>query len=42
MDGDMMIDKRTDKVWDPEADLTYWKRKYLGVDFMAFVDHKIT
>ena len=42
MDGDMMIDKRTDKVWDPEADSTYWKRKYLGVDFMAFVDHKIT
>ena len=28
MDGDMMIDKRTSKVSDPEVDSTYWKDKF--------------
>ena len=28
MDGDMMIDKRTSKVLDPEVDSTYWKDKF--------------
>ena len=28
MDGDMMIDKRTGEVLDPEVDSTYWKEKF--------------
>ena len=28
MDGDMMIDKKTDEVLDPEVDSTYWKDKF--------------
>ena len=28
MDGDMMIDKRTVEVSDPEVDFTYWKDKF--------------
>ena len=28
MDGDMMIDKRTGEVLDPEVDSTYWKDKF--------------
>ena len=28
MDGDTMIDKRTDEVLSPEADSTYWKNKF--------------
>ena len=28
IDGDTMIDKRTDVVLDPEADSTYWKEKF--------------
>ena len=27
MDGDMMIDRRTGEVLDPEVDFTYWKDK---------------
>ena len=42
MDGDTMIDKRTDEVLDPEIDFTYWKNKFQKVDFIALVDHKIT
>ena len=41
MDGDMMIDKRTVEVSDPEVDFTYWKDKF-QVDFIVFIDHKIT
>ena len=28
MDGDMMIDKRTSEMLDPEVDFTYWKDKF--------------
>ena len=28
MDGDAMIDKRTDVVLDPDVDSTYWKDKF--------------
>ena len=28
IDGDTMIDKRTEVVLDPEADSTYWKEKF--------------
>ena len=28
MDGDTMIDKRTDVVLDPDVDSTYWKDKF--------------
>ena len=28
IDGDTMIDKRTDVVLDPEADSMYWKEKF--------------
>ena len=28
MDGDTMIDKRTDEVLDPAVDSTYWKNKF--------------
>ena len=28
MEGDMMIDKRTGMVLDPEVDSTYWKDKF--------------
>ena len=28
MDGDTMIDKKTDEVLDPEVDSTYWKDKF--------------
>ena len=28
MDGDMMIDKRTGEVLDPEVDSSYWKEKF--------------
>ena len=28
MDGDMMIDKRTSDMLDPEVDFTYWKDKF--------------
>ena len=28
IDGDMMIDKRTGEVLDPEVDFTYWKYKF--------------
>ena len=28
MDGDTMIDKRTDEVLDLEVDSTYWKNKF--------------
>ena len=28
MDGDTMIDKRTDEVLSPEADSIYWKNKF--------------
>ena len=28
MDGDMMIDKRTGEMLNPEVDLTYWKDKF--------------
>ena len=27
MDGDMMIDRRTDEMLDPEVDSMYWKDK---------------
>ena len=39
MDGDTMIDKRTDEVLEPEIDFTYWKNKFQRVDFIALVDH---
>ena len=41
MDGDMMIDKRTGEVLDPEVDSTYWKDKFQA-DFIPFMDYKIT
>ena len=28
MDGDMMIDKRTGQVLDPDVDFIYWKDKF--------------
>ena len=28
MDGDTMINKRTDEVLDPQVDSTYWKDKF--------------
>ena len=28
MDGDMMIDKRTGEVLDPDVDFIYWKNKF--------------
>ena len=28
MDGDMMIDRRTDEMLDPEVDSMYWKDKF--------------
>ena len=28
MDGDTMIDRRTDEVLDPEVDFKYWKDKF--------------
>ena len=28
MDGDMMIDKRTGQVLDPDVDFIYWKNKF--------------
>ena len=28
IDGDTMIDKRTDEVFDLEVDFTYWKDKF--------------
>ena len=34
MDGDTMINKRTDEVLDPEVDSTYWKDTFL-VDFYS-------
>ena len=37
MDGDMMIDKRTGDVLDPEVDSTNFKPI-----FIVFMDHKIT
>ena len=42
MDSDKMIDRRTGEVLDPEVDSTYWEKKKLRVDFMVFVDYKIT
>ena len=41
MDGDTMIDKKTDVVLGPEADSTFWKDKF-QVDFKVLMDHKIT
>ena len=28
MDGDVMIDRKTGEVLDPEVDSTYWKNKF--------------
>ena len=33
VDGDTMIDERTDKVLNPEFDSTYWKDKFSGFIF---------
>ena len=41
MDGNMLIDRRTGEVLDPEVDSTYWKKKLL-IDFIVFVDYKVT
>ena len=30
MDGDMMIDKRTGEMLDPEFNYTYWKKIFKG------------
>ena len=40
MDGDTIIDKRVGEVLNPEVDSTFWKDK--RVDFIVFIDHKIT
>ena len=41
LDGDMMIDKRTDDALDPDVDSTCWKDKF-STNFIVFIDHKIT
>ena len=41
LDSDMMIDKRTDDVLDPDVDSTCWKDKF-STNFIVFIDHKIT
>ena len=40
MNGDMMTDRKTSEMLNPEADSMYWEDK--DKDFMVFVDHKIT
>ena len=41
LDGDKMIHRRTSEVLDPGVDFMYWRDKFLKVDFIVFVDHKI-